>query len=212
MRRTILFVLTALLILGVLWWRVLLPRNKRMSATDHFYRSEEFAHRGQWREATRELRLALQDDPTFFEARDGLASIYSVNDQPEEAVKVYEAGIRLSPEDARLHYLLGHLFFDRGRYDDAIRKLQECLRLAPKDRHYAYLLGMSYERAGRLEEAREHWRSAAQKHPGDPIIRRGFQRVEQKLRKGKDFSAEGAEEHRDHPPRKSAPSADQEMK
>lgn len=181
MRRGMLLAVCALLIVGALWWRLMVPRNRKVAATNHFHRSEQFAHQGRWNEAEHELLLALENDPRYFEARDGLAALYAANGRLSDAIQTYEAGIRTTPDDAQLRYKLAHLFYENRRYVEAIQAMQEGLRLAPNDRHYAYMLGMSYERAGQWEQARAHWKEAARLHPHDPIIRRGLHRVERRL-------------------------------
>ncbi len=88
-------------------------------------------------------------------AYDGLAGALGVA-HPDEAVRIAEKAIRLSPRDPQMHFLVhriavAHLI--AGRYADAAARDEESLRLRADQPHIYRTLAASYGHLGRKEDA-----------------------------------------------------------
>jgi tetratricopeptide (TPR) repeat protein len=73
----------------------------------------------------------------------------------DEALKVFDKAISLSPEDAELWKDLGTVLMDLQRGDEAVLSLQQALKLDPRNVDAANILGLLHFRQGRFQEALE---------------------------------------------------------
>lgn len=97
------------------------------------------------------LQRLVQDDPTYVSARYNLAVAYMDVDHYSEATPELQAVLKLEPEAADAHKLLGFAYYKQGLYDEAINACQEAVRLAPSDLQIMdihKILGSSYVRKG----------------------------------------------------------------
>lgn len=85
------------------------------------------------------------------------ASVFLLNEQPDQAIETLVKIAQLDPETIELHFALGNLFRRRGETERAIRVHQHLANrddLKPRDRdHAAYELGRDFLRAGLLDRA-----------------------------------------------------------
>ncbi len=81
-----------------------------------------------------------------------LAQTYLKLDDPGEAAKAYEMGIRSNPNDADLHMSLGNLQFAEGHYDAAQEAYEGAVRLADSAGS-RFALGQVFLKTNRLREA-----------------------------------------------------------
>ncbi|MBI5675378.1 MAG: tetratricopeptide repeat protein [Nitrospirae bacterium] len=58
---------------------------------------------------------------------------YAKQRRTDEAIKAYQAALRLKPDYVACHYDLGVAYIDKGRVDDAIREFQTILKIIPDD-------------------------------------------------------------------------------
>ncbi|MEO7438545.1 MAG: adenylate/guanylate cyclase domain-containing protein, partial [Candidatus Binatia bacterium] len=89
---------------------------------------------------------ALELNPSLTMAYDGLAGALGV-EHPDEAVRIAEKAIRLSPRDPQMHFLVhriavAHLI--AGRFADAAARDEESLRLRADQPHIYRTLAASY--------------------------------------------------------------------
>jgi adenylate cyclase len=90
----------------------------------------------------------------WFSAYIVLGNVLNFAGRPEEAIKLREQAMRLSPRSADYLFVLGHAYALTGRYEEAIAMNKEILTFLP-DSLYAHLgLASIYSRLGREEEAR----------------------------------------------------------
>jgi adenylate cyclase len=105
--------------------------------------------------ATAAFERAIELNPSLTLAYQGLSGMLAV-DHPDEAVRVMEKAIRLSPRDPQMHLLVHQLavaHFMSGRYEDAVRRDEESLRLRADQPHVYRILAAAYGWLGRTEEA-----------------------------------------------------------
>lgn len=107
-------------------------------------------------EAIALMREQHQKDPTDPRAASLLAqAILQKGNGPEElkeAQTLLADIIRLAPEDARAHGLLGKVYFLQQHFSKAVPELETAIRLDPSDRTATYQLMTAYQRLGRTKE------------------------------------------------------------
>jgi adenylate cyclase len=105
--------------------------------------------------ATAAFERAIELNPSLTIAYQGLAVALSA-DRPDEAIRVMEKAIRLSPRDRQMHLFLHQLAVAHlvaGRYDDALRCEQESLRLRVDQPHVYRIVAAACGHLGRHAEA-----------------------------------------------------------
>ncbi len=98
---------------------------------------------------------AIELNPSLTMAYQGLAVALSA-DEPDEAVRVMEKGIRLSPRDPQMHLFVHQIAVAHlvaGRYEDAVEHEQQSLRLRADQPHVYRVLAAAYGHLGRDAEA-----------------------------------------------------------
>jgi len=71
----------------------------------------------------------------------------------DEAIREYQAALRVNPNYAETHYNLGLAYRQQGRLDEAIHEYEAALRINPDDVESHLNLGMAYGEQGRLNDA-----------------------------------------------------------
>jgi Flp pilus assembly protein TadD len=90
------------------------------------------ASRGGDADAVPYFTSAIRSQPDFADAHVRLAmSLSRIPARAPEAVRAYEAALRLVPGDARVHARFGELLANLGRTDEAIAQLETAQRLHP---------------------------------------------------------------------------------
>jgi tetratricopeptide (TPR) repeat protein len=101
------------------------------------------------------FETAIELNPSLALAYQGLSGMLSA-EHPDEALRVMEKGVRLSPRDPQMHLLLHQLavaHFMAGRYADAAARDEESLRHRADQPHVYRVLAASYGHLGRNAEA-----------------------------------------------------------
>ena len=111
-------------------------------------------------QAEKELRSAMELDPTDMEARLDLASLCIAMDRFDEARPLVDEVMKSQATNRRAKLLRGMLFFHDGQLDDAQIILNESLLLNTDPARTHYYLGMVYEKMGEADKAMEHYRQA----------------------------------------------------
>lgn len=105
--------------------------------------------------AVAEFERAIERNPSLTVAYQGLALALS-GDRPDEAVRVMEKVLRLSPRDPQQHLFRHQLAVAQltaGRYDEALRQEEQSLRLRTDQPHVYRVLAAAYGHLGRGPEA-----------------------------------------------------------
>jgi adenylate cyclase len=101
---------------------------------------------------------AVALNPNSFPAWNGRGHVYRVAGLPEEAVRSFERGIRMSPVDPRLHLTfagMGAVFVELRRFDEAIVAGRKAQRHNPSYSPAYRCLASAFAHLGRDAEARE---------------------------------------------------------
>lgn len=84
-----------------------------------------------------------------------LAQLFYKAELYDEAKVLAQEAVRLAPELAPIHNLLGMILFASGEYKAAIQAQEEALRLDPKDSVYALNVAVGYLAIGQKSKARQ---------------------------------------------------------
>jgi cytochrome c-type biogenesis protein CcmH/NrfG len=114
------------------------------------------------KEAEREFRTALQDNPHNEQALCALAAIAAQQGNIQQALQDYTEAIRLQPSDAAAQLGLAKALIDLDQSDKALPHLEEAVRLEPTDPTAHYRLALLYRKAGRTDDAKRQLELYAQ--------------------------------------------------
>lgn len=98
----------------------------------------------------------------------------------EEAVKGFEAHVRLYPTNAASHANLGTAYYETGRLREAVRSYQRALNTDPTMIEVYNNLGVVFGQLGRTADARIHFKRALTLNPGYRDATDNLARLERK--------------------------------
>jgi tetratricopeptide (TPR) repeat protein len=132
--------------------------------------AEEYAARGRWVEASREIELAVRREPRNPELRRQAAEIHREAGQPAEAVRHLEAAIQLTPRDPEIWIELGDLEKGRENIQDAYVAYRRAAELAPDDLRAVSGLALTADSLGFEDEAEKAYQRWNELERGAPLI------------------------------------------
>jgi tetratricopeptide (TPR) repeat protein len=138
------------------------------------------------------MTLADHPDATPSDVLQAGQALRSAN-RTDGAVALMAHAVRLRfPEHVQLHFLLGALLVNGGRYDDARSHLETVCRLSPATPEAQYALGVIYLKRGNLRAARHHVTQALASHP-DAKMQTTLNLITRLIdQEGKEVHAEGS--------------------
>ena len=83
-------------------------------------------------EAAEQLELALAEDPTLWQAANGLGLIHDIEGNWDEAEAAYKQALRIKTDSATAYNNLGYSYLLQGRIDDATEMFSTSLALDPE--------------------------------------------------------------------------------
>jgi tetratricopeptide (TPR) repeat protein len=120
--------------------------------------------------AIRSYAAALEIWPDYVEARVGLGDARQAKGEFDEAIEEYKKAIALEPENARVHYGMGKIYYNEKQlYHEAVAEYQQAIALDPRLIDAYLSLGEMYEEKGLYKEAvasYDHVLAIEPKHPG----------------------------------------------
>jgi tetratricopeptide (TPR) repeat protein len=120
------------------------------------------------REALAELREAQRLDPSLNRLNSRMGSIYTVLNQPDDALLAFNEAIRHDPNDAQARYTLGTLYMDRSDPQRAVRELEAAAELAPLTLAVRIALAACYGVLHRWKDAERELDFIEEVRPGMP--------------------------------------------
>jgi len=127
---------------------------------------------GQYAAAVRGFLHAIELDPGYMKAHDNLGLCYEALGQYEDAIRSYEAAIRLNREQRSQSpwppLNLGLLYLRRDQLDEAEALFREALTADPRFAQGRYQLGVVLEKKGRPADAVQELEQAAALDPTYP--------------------------------------------
>lgn len=117
-----------------------------------------------------ELRRTIAEKPDFAAAYNALGySFADRNIKLNEAIKLIEKALELSPNDHYMLDSLGWAHFRKGNLDKAIQYLQEAYAINP-DPEIAAHLGEVLWHKGQHDQAKKIWNDALTTHPNNEVL------------------------------------------
>jgi len=146
--------------------RELTPREL---SENEYRKAVGLLNQGRLAEAQEGFQSALSHYPENQQARQGLIGLLVQGRKLEEAERVLEEGVRLSPGQAGFNVTLARLQADRGDTTRAIATLQQGFEHAQGSAEYAAFLAALLQREGRHEEAVRYFQAALRLRPGSGV-------------------------------------------
>jgi MSHA biogenesis protein MshN len=138
-------------------------------AENEYRRAVTLLNQGRLADAEEVFRAALSVYPEHHNARQGLLGLLVHGRRLEEAERVLEEGVRLSPGQTGFNMTLARLQAERGDNALATATLQRGLEHAQGSAEYAAFLAALLQRQGRHEEAIDQFHAALRLRPGSGV-------------------------------------------
>jgi len=155
-------------------------------------RIDQYWHIGDYENCVRLLRLQMELDPSWVESYDGAGWLLWSMERFEEAEAVYKQGIANNPDNYRLYFELGHMYFRTAKPSIYKKSGEESRQLFEKATEQLYLavqhpcppdvnrlLAHTLHILGRYEEERAVLEDVLKKNPTDAIALRDLKRLEE---------------------------------
>jgi len=133
-----------------------------------------YSQMGQWRlaqkrfpEAEKLFEQALERDPNFAEALEGLLGVYKAQNQPAKALARVQAQIVKAPQNSAFHMLLGLAFMDAKDSKNAEAALQKAVELNQNNMDAFLLLAQVQAAQGSIDRAVASYERSIQRNPRD---------------------------------------------
>lgn len=110
--------------------------------------------------AIEEFKKALQNDPEYAKAYNGLGVSYDFLSEFPSAIKAYEAALRLNPNLAYVYNNLGYSYLLQKKLDLAIKAFQQAIALDKENKQYHNNLGLAYGKQGKFDLAFNEFKCA----------------------------------------------------
>ena len=129
----------------------------------------DYARLGMLGEATKELKLVGQLNPSELQAHYLLALIHSNTREYDKAAEEYEYILKTfssaEPQNIEIYGYLGQLYYSQRKFDRAIEQFENILELEPKNPEVMYLLGSLYLEAGYDQKGIDIFKLAVETDP-----------------------------------------------
>lgn len=114
------------------------------TAIYHYNRGVTFLEQEDYRNATFEFKTAIEIDPKYAEAHNGLGLVYRYTGHTDLAIASFKHAVAANPKYAAPYMHLGVTYLDRNDYDRAVSYLEQAIK---HDKSFAdayYNLGLAY--------------------------------------------------------------------
>ena len=138
-------------------------------ADNEYRKAVALLNQGRLAEAEGGFQAALSLYPEHHNARQGLVGLLVQGRKLEDAERVLEEGVKISPGQTGFNMTLARLQAERGDNALATATLQRGLEHAQGSAEYAAFLAALLQRQGRHEDAIEHFQAALQLRPGSGV-------------------------------------------
>jgi superkiller protein 3 len=125
---------------------------------------------GKFDEANAHFQKALEIDPGYAAAHNGVGIVLAREAQLDQAIAHWRKAVEINPRYADAYYNLGVAMVREGKYDEAIVHLQKALEIKPNYVEALYSLGVTFYLRGGIAEALVHWRRGLSLEPNNPPL------------------------------------------
>jgi mono/diheme cytochrome c family protein len=116
-------------------------------------------------------RHTLEKYPDDFPAHMTLGAVLLSRANPQAAVPVVEAAIRIQPKDAEAHNLLGAALAAVGRLPEAIAQYSQAVKLRPDFTNARFNLAIALEKVSRYDDAIAEYQRILAVYPDDAELK-----------------------------------------
>lgn len=141
------------------------PSAGAVDAEEHRKKGISLNKEGQYDEAAKEFRLALQLVPNLPRGHLGLGAALQGKGDLDSAITEYGTELRVRPEDGDTYNNLGTALQKKGDIEGAISQYRRAIRLAPDEALTHFNLGTALASKGDVDEAINEYRSAVRLQP-----------------------------------------------
>jgi tetratricopeptide (TPR) repeat protein len=138
---------------------------QKESATAYFYQGTALHQQAKLPEAETAFRKALEQDPSYAEARVNLGLILNQQGKFDAAVNEFKQAIRNKPKLAEAHFNLGVTLQAQGQLEPAIAAYREAINIDPNNAEANYNLGIALNKQGKAAEAMAAYKQAISINP-----------------------------------------------
>ena len=148
------------------------PKHGRL----RFNRAMALDKLGRWPEAEKDLLTYIEQYPNDANALNYLGYTWADRNQNlEEALKLLQRSILLSPGDGFITDSLGWVLYRLNRLDEALAHMREAVRLEPEDAAIQEHLGDVLHALGQKAEAMSVWKKALELAPDNLSLQKKIQ-------------------------------------
>ena len=147
------------------------------SMVAHLKRGAVYQSRGELESALRDLRDAVEIDPSAPQALERLGDVNVALGRQDRAVERYEACLALDEKNPRVQYKLGLARYRAGRGADAVDPLKQAIQLDPTIGEAHYVLGLVLRDEHQLPAARSELEESVRRAPGNQAAREALAEV-----------------------------------
>lgn len=120
---------------------------------------------GQYDEALKHFGIALQINPGYYRAVDGIGMVLLKQEKFAEAIERFEKTLRLRPNYYKAYYNMGVAFSKQGRTDKAVESWENALSIKPDYYNANFNLGVAMTERGKYEDAIKYFDAALRAKP-----------------------------------------------
>lgn len=142
-----------------------------------FFAARAESSRGNAKQASEYLGIALVLKPNFVDAYTLAAQIVLAQNNQEDAEKILERALSFDPLNYSLSYQIGTLKLDSKKYTEAIQFFRQALSANPNFANARYLLGISLFYVGQREEALKELNNVLESNPGNVTLEESIRKV-----------------------------------
>jgi Tfp pilus assembly protein PilF len=134
-------------------------RNSNESPRAYYQLGRYHQARNQLDAAATAYQKALSLDDGYYEAKNALGVIYSMQGKLDLAIEFFCSALVQAPRSAHLHNNLGHAYYLQHKYQEAIDSLEAAAALEPHNQRTLHNLGLAYAGAGLPEKSAQTLRA-----------------------------------------------------
>jgi tetratricopeptide (TPR) repeat protein len=157
---------------AVLVLAVVMPACEQFTCSQQRIKAIELANKGVdefknnlYDSAERDLKLAIQTDPTYEIAHYNLGKVFQKQRKWDKAIEAFEAAAQRAPNNSNYQYDLGEAYLEAKRLDAAEQALKRAGEIDPKLFKAHWRLGLVYLSLERPKEADAALRKAIEANP-----------------------------------------------
>lgn len=96
---------------------------------------------------------ALKSKPESVEAMIGMANLFKLEDELEQAETAYRTIVKSNPDSPLAHHALGAFYVSQKRWPEALPLLRSASEIDPKNKRFHYDLGVALAKTGQTDLA-----------------------------------------------------------